>query len=78
MLVACVFRLRGAIFLKRGVALFGSRLNSLCWGVWGTHAEAPPEHFGGGRGGVGLLYWEAVHCRGGLKCFMFVPLLSLY
>jgi len=35
------------MFLERGVALFGSWLNSLFWGLWGAHTEVPAEHLAG-------------------------------
>jgi len=47
LLVACAFCLTGTMFLERGVALFGSWLNSLFWGLWGAHTEVPAEHLAG-------------------------------
>lgn len=79
LLVACTFCLTRTMFLEREVTLFGSWLNSLFWGLWGSHTELPAEHLAGEEaGGISLLYWEAEQCSSGLKYFVFVLLLSLY
>lgn len=51
LLVACTFCLTRTMFLEREVALFGSWLNSLYWGLRGSHTEVPAEHLVGEEAG---------------------------